>query len=57
MDHFIMKLRLVRHLPHAGIQRAVLGGDPTWVTESIGGMGIDGQAPGHAKCLSAICIR
>ena len=42
MDHFIMKLRMVRF---ARIQsyNELFSGDPTWVTESIGGMGTDGR--------------
>jgi formate C-acetyltransferase len=34
IDHFVMKLRLVRHL-RAGAYDDIFGGDPTWVTESI----------------------
>ena len=37
IDHFVMKLRLVRHL-RPGAYDEIFGGDPTWVTESIGGM-------------------
>lgn len=36
VDHFVMKLRLVRHL-RAWAYDDIFGGDPTWVTESIGG--------------------
>ena len=42
MDHFIMKLRMVRFL-RTPEYNELFSGDPTWVTESIGGMGIDGR--------------
>ncbi len=42
MDHFIMKLRMVRFL-RAPEYDQLFSGDPVWVTESIGGMGIDGR--------------
>ena len=42
MDHFVMKLRMVKFL-RTPEYNDLFSGDPTWVTESIGGMGIDGR--------------
>lgn len=42
VDHFIMKLRLVK-FARTPEYNSLFSGDPTWVTESIGGMGIDGR--------------
>ena len=43
VDHFIMKLRMVKfaRIPE---YNALFAGDPTWVTESLGGIGIDGRS-------------
>ena len=42
IDHFIMKLRLVR-FARTPEYNDIFAGDPTWVTESIGGMSLDGR--------------
>ena len=42
IDHFIMKLRLVK-FARTPEYNSLFSGDPTWITESIGGMGVDGR--------------
>ena len=42
MDHFVMKLRMVRFMRIQSYNE-LFSGDPTWVTEVIGGMGVDGR--------------
>lgn len=42
MDQFVMKLRIVR-FARTHSYNELFTGDPTWVTESIGGVGVDGR--------------
>ncbi len=42
MDDFVMKLRMARHL-RTPAYNELFGGDPMWITESLGGMGKDGR--------------
>ncbi|WP_115461448.1 formate C-acetyltransferase [Winogradskyella aurantiaca] len=42
IDQFVMKLRVVRHLRMTAYDE-IFAGDPTWVTEAIGGMFKDGR--------------
>lgn len=42
IDQFVMKLRVVRHL-RPGAYDDIFGGDPTWITEAIGGQFNDGR--------------
>ncbi len=42
VDHFVLKLRMVRFLRTPSYDE-LFSGDPTWVTESLGGVGTDGR--------------
>ena len=43
IDQFILKLRLIRHLRTPAYDE-LFAGDPTWITESVGGIGVDGRS-------------
>jgi len=53
MDHFAMKLRMVRFL-RTPEYNALFSGDPTWVTEAIGGMSEDGRTLVTKNCYRMI---
>ena len=42
IDQFVMKLRCVK-FARTPEYNSIFAGDPTWVTESIGGIGVDGR--------------
>ncbi len=42
IDHFIMKLRIVK-FARTPEYNELFSGDPTWITESLGGMSVDGR--------------
>lgn len=50
IDHFVMKLRLIKFM-RTPEYNDLFSGDPTWVTESIGGMGIDGRTLVTKNCF------
>ena len=54
IDHFIMKIRMVRFLRTPEFD-TLFSGDPIWATEVIGGMGLDGRTL-VTKTASATCI-
>jgi formate C-acetyltransferase len=55
IDHFVMKLRMVRFARTAEYN-SLFSGDPTWVTECLGGVGEDGR-PLVTKTNFAFCTR
>ena len=50
MDDFVLKLRLARHL-RTPSYNTLFGGDPMWITESVGGMGEDGRPLVTKNCF------
>ena len=50
MDDFVIKLRLARHL-RTPSYNTLFGGDPMWITESVGGMGEDGRPLVTKNCF------
>ena len=53
IDHFVMKLRIVKFMRTPEYNN-LFSGDPTWVTESIGGMGIDGRPLVTKTCFRVL---
>src|SRR5699024_4498855 len=49
MDDFVMKLRMARHL-RTPEYNELFGGDPMWITESLGGVGEDGRTLVTKNC-------
>ena len=49
-DDFVLKLRMARHL-RTPEYNELFGGDPMWITESVGGMGEDGRPLVTKSCF------
>ena len=50
IDDFVMKLRIARHL-RTPEYNELFGGDPMWITEAVGGMGLDGRTLVTKNCF------
>ena len=53
IDHFVMKLRMVRFLRTPEYDQ-LFSGDPIWATESVGGMGLDGRTLVSRTCFRVL---
>ncbi len=50
IDDFVIKLRMARHL-RTPEYNELFGGDPMWITEALGGMGVDGRSLVSKSCF------
>ncbi len=54
VDHFIMKLRCIK-FARTPEYNQIFAGDPVWVTESLGGVGVDGRHMVTKMSFPVIC--